>query len=394
MLSKVLKHIEEGYNLPSLSPLAVRLVELASDENSSAKDLVKVIAQDPSLSARLLKLANSAYLGRAQPSTTLHQAVVRVGFNRLRIMALSISLRDTFPMGKVGPLDYEAFWRTSLYRGIMAKSLSAHLKTCNPGEAFVAGLILEIGVLVFFDLFIKERRESFNLELEPMEELLSHERELFGADHRQIGELVLKQWKFPDDIITCQQMWGQAALTDHVPDLVRLVEVARTCSQSLLHDPCSFLPLFDGPIETLGLDQEAVNDMIVNTFDQVQEVADCMAVGLTSEKDLMSLMEKANRVLNQLLEKLPTEPDQSSDNIRPCFDSLDQENDTIKQTLQAVAHEIRNPLVTVGGFARRLAETLDPGSEGGQYARIILEEAQRLEAALRGITLNHFSSSA
>lgn len=65
-------------------------------------------------------------------------------------MGLLLSLRNTFPMGKVGPLDYEKFWRIfSLYRGLIGKSLAHHLKSYNPEEAFVAGLILEIGFLIF-----------------------------------------------------------------------------------------------------------------------------------------------------------------------------------------------------------------------------------------------------
>ena len=102
----ILKRIESGYSLPSLSPVALKLIEMASDERSSVDDLVKIIEKDPPLALRLLKLANSAFFASMQSSTTLKQAVIKIGFQRLRIMALSISLRDTFPMGKVGPFDY------------------------------------------------------------------------------------------------------------------------------------------------------------------------------------------------------------------------------------------------------------------------------------------------
>jgi len=63
-------------------------------------------------------------------------------------------------MGKVGPLDYENFWRISLYRGLIAKSLAHHLKSCNPDETFVAGLILEIGFLIFYDIFLKGGKDE------------------------------------------------------------------------------------------------------------------------------------------------------------------------------------------------------------------------------------------
>ena len=146
----LLQRLESGYSLPVLSLVAIRLVELASDEECSVNDLVSLIEKDPSLAIRLLKVANSAFFRTAEPATTLRQAVIRIGFQQLRIMALSLSFRDTFPMGTIGGFDYERFWRASLYRALMAKSLAEQIGTCNPEEAFVAGLTLGVGFLDFF----------------------------------------------------------------------------------------------------------------------------------------------------------------------------------------------------------------------------------------------------
>jgi HD-like signal output (HDOD) protein len=228
----LLKQIESGYSLPSLSPVSMRLVEIASDDTCSAEELAAVIERDPSLAVRVLTLANSAFFQTRQSTTSLRQAVVKLGFQRLRIMALSLSLRDTFLMGKIGPLDYEEFWHTTLYRALIAKSFAAHLKNCYPEKAFVAGLIMEIGLLILFDLRIKWDTEVPPIRLEPLEE----------------------------------------------------------------------------------------------------------------------------------------------------------RGDIVEHTLQAVAHEIRNPLLAVGGFARKLAASFDPASRGGKYVKIILEEASRLEKALSEMT--------
>lgn len=143
----------------------MKLVELASDEKSSSMDLVSLIDKDPPLAARLLKLANSAFFSSRNPVSALNQAVVRIGFNRLRVMALSISLRDTFPMGKVGPLNYEKFWTISLYRALISKSLADAIKSSNTDEAFTSGLLMEIGLLIFFDIFIKEKTRKLTLTL-------------------------------------------------------------------------------------------------------------------------------------------------------------------------------------------------------------------------------------
>src|SRR5208337_2113605 len=134
----ILEKIREGYGLPVLSPIAIRLRELASSENSSVNDLADLIAKDPSLTVRMLRLANSAFYGNTGQITTIDCAVMKIGFMRLRTMALAIALRDTFPMGKVGPMDYEEFWKSSMYRAIIAKNLARKSGKCNPDEAFVA----------------------------------------------------------------------------------------------------------------------------------------------------------------------------------------------------------------------------------------------------------------
>ena len=380
--SDLLREIESGYSLPLLSPVAMNLVEIALDETCSAGELTTLIEKDPSLAVRVLRLANSTLFLTCNPTTSLKQAIVKIGFQRLRIMALSLSLRDTFPMAKIGALDYEKFWHTTLYRALIAKSFAAHLNNCFPEEAFVAGLIMEIGLLILFDLQIKLDSEAPPIKLEPLEELLAWERDRYGIDHRQVGEAALRCWKFPDTIIQCQLLHGKAALTEDAPLLAKICELSRGLSSLISQGSAGFHAPFDMAQKFLGLNRDVINDILVATFDQVQDIADNLNVEVNRERDLMEIMEKANKALSQISEKMPVYRDINGHGSLPSFDALDKEQDIVGRTLQAVAHEIRNPLLTVGGFARKLATSLDPDSKGGEYVRIILEEASRLEKAL------------
>ena len=380
--SDLLRQIESGYSLPSLSPVAMKLVEIALDETCSAGELTTLIERDPSLAVRVLRLANSAFFLTRKPTTSLKQAVVKVGFQRLRIMALSLSLRDTFPMAKIGALDYEKFWHTTLYRALIAKSFATHLKNCYPEEAFVAGLIMEIGLLILFDLQIKFDAEAPPIKLEPLEELLAWERDRYGIDHRQVGEAALRCWKFPEIIVQCQLFYGQAALPQDAPLLAKIYELSRELSSLISQGSAGFHTPFNDAERFLGLNRDVINDILLTTFDQVQDIADNLNVELNRERDLMEIMEKANKALSQISEKMPVYQEITGHVALPSFNSLDKRKDIVEHTLQAVAHEIRNPLLAVGGFARKLATSLDPASKGGEYVRIILEEASRLEKAL------------
>ena len=393
--SWILEKLSSGFGLPSLSPVAIRLVEVASETPASASDLVAIIEKDPSLAARLLKLANSAFLRTRAPARTLEQAVVRVGFTRLRIMALSISLKDTFPMGKVGPMDYEKFWKISLYRAVIARSLAEHAESVDPEEAFVSALLMEIGLLVFFELFVKESNTEVSLELEPLEELLAWEREEFGVDHREVGKRMLEYWKFPDTVLSgqdvvCIPFGKQPPDQSKFTTFQTLLYLARRCSQILFQDFAGLHALYQEAKELLELGHDQVSKSVIGAFALVEEIAQELNVQFSREKDLMALMEKANMALGQISEQvqgyeLDRLPSLSSISEKGAGNSIG-EDEKVKRTLQAVVHEIRNPLTAVGGFAKKLAATIDPSSQEAKYIKVILEEASRLEGVLSEIT--------
>lgn len=371
--------IESGYSLPSLSPVAMKLIEIALDDSCTAEELSSIVERDPSLTVRVLKIANSAFFHSSRPTTSLKQAIVRLGFQRLRIMALSLSLRDTFPMGKVGPLDYEQFWKISIYRALISKCISEQLGEGSPDEIFISALIMEIGFLILFELMIKGDAEVSYVKIEPLEELLRWERDRYGIDHRQVGEAALKCWKFPEPMVQSQLLYGESAFSDNAPLLSKIYELSGKFSHLILLNATGFHAPFIEAERTLGLKRDEINDILMETFDQVHGIAENLNVELNKERDLLEIMEKANKTLSEISEKMSGYDEKRP---LPSFESLNGREEIVQHTLQAVAHEIRNPLLAVGGFARKLATSFDSDTKGGQYAKIILEEASRLEKAI------------
>lgn len=378
----ILDRIAKGYSLPALSPVAMRLVELASDENISVSDLSDLIEKDASLTIRLIRLANSAFFRTGGSINSISQAIHIVGFNRLRVMALSLSLKDTFPMRSGGPLDYEMFWKSSLYNALLAKALAQRLKTCQPDEAFVAGLVLEIGLLIFYDLFVKDKVLHDDIKMHPLNMLLQWEREHYGATHRQVGEAALKYWNFPREIVDCQRFYHIEPEAANIPELALVCDMGREFAELICEKSMDWQSSLIMAESTYHLKRDILADILVSTFEEVQETAESLKVEVNRLHDLLELVEKANRALSSISEKMIQINEADSRFALPTFAGLSARDSGAKKALQAVAHEIRNPLVTIGGFARKLERTLNPSSNEWQYVRIIVEESARLESAL------------
>ena len=221
---------------------------------------MELIEQDPSLAVRLLNLSNSVFFRHGRFRHQLSRAVIMLGYNQIKLMALSLSLRDAFPVGKVERFDYERFWRISLYRGLIAKSLAGQSKAANPEEAFLGGLTMAIGLPILFDLCIRSRNHQFSLDLEPLGELLEKENAHYGLDHREVGTVALRFWKFPEHIVACQQLHQESQDSDPLP-LWAICRLARLFSQIISKTPRAFGSFYLEAEAVLGLSQEDIQEM-------------------------------------------------------------------------------------------------------------------------------------
>ena len=395
--TQLLETIANSDALPALSPLAIQLIELAADDRSSAMDLAAVIEKDPGLTTRLLKTVGSAFFTRPESVTSIAQAVVLVGFKKVRMMALSLSLRHAFPMDKSKGMDFQLFWKMSLYRALMAKDLvQARPSTENlgPEEAFMAGLIAEIGMLLLFSYWADTREKGFPKGDLSLDKIIPWEEKTFGVNHRELGSMVLQRWRFPENLVECQRCFGGNALKAHAPALCKTVELARRATDVVFGETAA-LHTFQALVqEKMGLDPGTVNSILARAFGEVEELAQQLLLKVDSQEDILAVMEKANQALVRINSSMETAFTGLLDQANQINQPLDTESkeqserqkDILQNTLDAVAHEIRNPLLAIGGFSKRLAREAGGKGQGSEYAKIIAEESARLEGILQEVT--------
>ncbi len=181
------------YEVPTLPAIVVQALKILQDPGSDARAIERVIAHDLALSARILRVANSAFFGFSRRVGTIAEAVRVLGITNVQGIILSVGAFDAFRTQKLGLQD---FWWHSIATATAARFLAPRIR-CLPDEAFMAGLLHDIGKLIFavqaepaYQRVLELRRNSAMGSLEA-------ERTLFEFTHPEVGEMVAERWNLP-----------------------------------------------------------------------------------------------------------------------------------------------------------------------------------------------------
>ncbi|MCG8548874.1 MAG: HDOD domain-containing protein [Desulfobacterales bacterium] len=188
--------------LPSFPQVAAKLLELSKEETASLEEVAKIVETDPRISIRILELVNSAFYGLNRKVTTLPEAVVILGFDEIKKLALDIAIfEEIFKNGHKKEFNRLMFWRHSLAVAVLSMKIARSLQYPNPEEAYTAGLLHDVGK-IFLDLqghqnyggFIKNLSESTDLVIEK-------ERSQIGLGHDDIGAFFCARWQLPENLV-------------------------------------------------------------------------------------------------------------------------------------------------------------------------------------------------
>ena len=187
-----------------MSTTVIKVLETCNDPRASANDLQRIISLDPILTARVLKLINSAYYSLGVPITSLARAIVMLGVNTVKNLALSFAILENLKSnGSFSVFSSEAFWTHSLCVGAIAKSLAAVKGNTSQGlEAFfVAGLLHDLGKIPLNRQLPEEYHRAWETARDNQDTLRHSEFKLLGMDHCTVGCLSAKKWRLGTTLV-------------------------------------------------------------------------------------------------------------------------------------------------------------------------------------------------
>ncbi|HUU85733.1 MAG TPA: GGDEF domain-containing protein [Phycisphaerae bacterium] len=284
-------------NLPTLPVVALKLIELTQMPDVSAAAIAEVIQNDPALSAKLLKLANSSMFGMPKKIASLQQATVILGLRTVKVMVLSFSVMDCFEGPADGRFDFEKYWRRSLSMAVGAKLLADAVSDLRRDEAFVGGLLADIGMMAAVRCAAQEYEpvtRAYALRTVPIQEV---EEEILGVTHATISSHLLAHWGLPD--MLCE------AVAAHHGEGHDALEGRRRALGGVLWSAAMIADLFCGDTDSQTLDMVKHRcveltgisatqlETVLEAFDsQVKETASLFAVDIGqtfSYQDIQSM---------------------------------------------------------------------------------------------------------
>ena len=264
--------IESITNLPPLPTVVDRLLDLAHQENLNFRKLSDLVSTDPTLTARILRAANSAMYGASVPIQTVHQATVYLGEDTIINLALGVSVlgmqkkfRHEWPLGN------EAFWRHNIGVASAARDLAKLKNIDNPDQLFVAGLIHDIGKMVLFQHYEDKYADLLMVARETGHPLHELEKEHFDTDHSVAGQALCRQWNIPENLIQAVSNHHEGPY-ETASEVGQIVRTANTLVKILQvgdgGNPCIFPEDFKRVLEMKG-PNESVHEFLWDHLDAI-----------------------------------------------------------------------------------------------------------------------------
>lgn len=229
---KILNQLDEVSRLTPLPDIAQRVLAISEDPKSSAGQLAEIVRQDATITANVLKVVNSAAYGYRREISNIQQAIVVLGFDEVRNITIAASLSKDLDLPESRLFQRRKFWMHSLAAGMIAQKIAQRNPEIDAEDAFIIGLLHDIGEVILDQHFHNEFTESLEKADGEKRHIALAERELMGVDHAEVGGVVARNWSLPVSLEKAimyhhepwrADAWNHAVYLAHVSNLLASV---------------------------------------------------------------------------------------------------------------------------------------------------------------------------
>lgn len=274
MNAELLERILACPALPSLPAAAVKVIALTRKPDVSLDELARVVQNDQALATKVLRTVNSSFYGLRRPCASINQALTLLGFSAVKSLALGFSLVSTV-QGGAGRFDLTSYWRRSLYTAVAARALAERLKAPCADEAFLGGLLQDIGMIAMHRA-LGERYEQAVAAAGHHRRLAVQELAAFELQHPDIGAMLATRWGFPHELVMPVKFHERpTAAPAEQADLVKCVGLGNMVHDALTDAdaPRAVARLRAHALDWFGFDGAATDEILVRAAEAAKELS-------------------------------------------------------------------------------------------------------------------------
>lgn len=336
---KTLETVLTSKELPTLPIIASKLLTLTAREDTTLNDIASLISQDIALSAKVLRVANSAFYSFPQQIASINQAVSILGINAVRSLVLSFSFLCMGGKQKNSLFDFEQFWEHSMVEAAGAKLILEQVANANTEEAFTCGLLQNIGQLIFaatlreeYNQVLQKKQASDKTSNDTDDEL---EQEIIGISHSAVGYEVTKVWGLPESLrLTIKYHHQPSAYNENNlqnKQNIRAVYLAHLLSRIFYSDtPEVYHKRFRSEAkQLLGLKPLEINTVLRMINKVIDQSAQFFGIKINPVKPVAEILQEANlrlSLINLTYEEMNRELIKSKMALEKLTEELAQKN--------------------------------------------------------------------
>ncbi len=348
--------------LPSLPAVAVRVLELTQDPDVKLTEIAAAIQNDQALASKILRTVNSSYYGLRKGCSTISHALVLLGLNPVKTLALGFSLVGTLKHGTQDPFDHISYWRRGLYTAVGAKGIATAARYAEPEEAFLAGLMQDVGMIALYNALGQEYLSIMRNAGPRHRDLATAESAALELNHAEVGAALCKRWKLPDTLVgPIRHHIAPQKAPAGVREIARFVSVGEFIHDALTDDDAAphFERIFRRCEEWFSFTTDRTEEILAQTTEGTRELSRLFDLNTGPYPDADTILDKANQTLINIT---LTATQQAT--------TLSEQNRELREKAE---HDALTGAANRARFNREIEEAYQAVRSGGQLALVFVD---------------------
>src|SRR5690242_2090487 len=287
------QRLKAQVDFPSPPQVATEIIALARDPDTEMAKVATAVSRDPAMTAKILRIANSAFYAQRRPSQNLRQALVIIGLNAALTLALSFSLVNSMRALRATGIDYSRFWRRALLAATAARAFSEGAKTGHPEDVFLSAMLQDMGVLALDraarDFYSQLPQKSTHADW------VAYEIAKLGKDHSYYTAMMLRAWNLPERLckpVEASHSPQMFAWTTEEGQFARCVALGSDLAEAVLSpDQASSVPaLAQRAHRLLSMSHEHFNEVVARILALIPETEALYETSILESDDAENLL--------------------------------------------------------------------------------------------------------